>query len=209
MKKVILILICLSVVFSTSVFADSMKVKASYGDWKVSSYQIASDSDSSMAKANVYAPQNGTMVYEFNARYLDGLQDGQGGFGIHVFVDKPAPGKAWGEGESYLLWVNYDEKPVNSSTPKGLSAQIYKSENDYRMNLVESFSLAALEPIIEKSMHLALPVKLVIDGKTGMAKIYDPFNKELAYTFKLSSDTPMKGNYVSVRTNSLSVAFTQ
>jgi hypothetical protein len=209
MKKVILILICLSVVFSTSVFADSMKVKANYGDWKVSSYQIASDSDTSMAKASIRAPQNGTMVYEFKARYLDGLQDGQGGFGIHVFVDKPAPGKAWGEGESYLLWINYDENPVDSSTPKGLSAQIYKSENDYRMNLVESVSLASIEPMIKKSMNFALPVKLVIDGKTGMAKIYDPFNKEFAYTFQLSSDTPLNGNYVSVRTNSLSVAFTQ
>ncbi|MBF9018335.1 MULTISPECIES: hypothetical protein [unclassified Oceanispirochaeta] len=209
MKKVILIIICLSVVFTTSIFADSMKFKASYGDWKVSSYQITSDSESSMAKINVYAPQNGTMVYEFKARYLDGLQDGHGGFGLHVFVDKPAPAKAWGEGESYLLWINYDENPTSSSTPKGLSAQIYKSDNNYRMNLVESVSLASIEPMIEKSMNYALPVKLVIDGKTGMAKIYDPFKEDYAYTFPLSSDTPLKGNYVSVRTNSLAVAFTQ
>lgn len=209
MKRVVLILICLSVVFSAGAFAESMKVKASYGDWNISSYQIKSDSETSMAKANIYVPQYGTMVYEFKARYLDGLQDGHGGFGIHVFVDKPAPGKAWGEGDSYLLWINYDENPVNSSTPKGLSAQIYKSDSNSRMNLVQSVSLKAIEPLVMKSMNYALPVKLVIDGKTGMAKIYDPFKADLAYTFPLSSDIPMKGNYVSLRTNSLGVAFTQ
>ncbi|MDA3958043.1 hypothetical protein [Oceanispirochaeta sp.] len=210
MKKALLLLICFTVVLSASVFADSMKVKTTYGDWKMSSNQLTQTNlNAGMAKANIYAPQSGTMVYEFKAKYMDGLDDGKGGFGIHVFVDKPAAGKAWGEGKSYLLWVNYDKKPVNSTTPEGLSAQIYKSESNSRMNLVQSISLKSVEPMLAKYLNYTLPVKIVIDGKSGMAKVYDPFKADYYYQFPLSSDTPLKGNYVSLRTNSLSVAFSQ
>ncbi|MDC7234178.1 MAG: hypothetical protein PQJ58_13165 [Spirochaetales bacterium] len=209
MKQVVLILICLTVIFSANVFADDFKVNASYGDWEISSSRLKSDADSSMAKLNIYVPQENTMVYEFNASYAGGLSDGHGGFGLHVFVDKPAKAKAWGEGDSYLLWINYDENPVDNGTPKGLSAQIYKSESNSRMELVQSVSLAAIEKLVYNNMDKKLPIKLVIDGNSGMAKVYDPFKADYAYTFPLTSDTPMKGDYVSVRTNSLSVAFSQ
>lgn len=211
MKKALLLLICLTVVLSASVFADShMSIKPSYGDWNMSSGMLKqTDLDAGMAKASIYAPQSGTMVYQFNAKYIDGLSDGKGGFGIHVFVDKPAAGKAWGEGDSYLLWMNYDNNPASSSTPEGLSAQIYKSDTNSRMNLVQSISLKAIEPMLSKYMGYTLPVKIVIDGKSGMAKVYDPFKADYYYKFPLSSATPLEGSYVSLRTNSLGVAFSQ
>jgi len=203
-------LICLTVVLATSAFADSMNIKPTYGDWKITSSQLTQRNlNAGMAKANINAVQNGTMVYEFKAKYIDGLSDGKGGFGIHVFVDKPAPGKAWGEGDSYLLWINYDESPASATTPKGLSAQIYKSETNSRMNLVQSVSLKAVEPMLKQYLGYTLPIKIVIDGKSGMAKVYDPFKADYYYKFPLSSDTPLTGNYVSLRTNSLAVAFSQ
>ncbi|QEN08838.1 hypothetical protein EXM22_12860 [Oceanispirochaeta crateris] len=210
MKKALLLLVCLTVVLSANIFADSMKVKTTYGDWKITSTMLSqTDLLAGMTKANIYAPQSGTMVYEFKAKYIDGLADGKGGFGIHVFVDKPSTGKAWGEGESYLLWVNYDENPVSDSTPKGLSAQIYKSESNSRMNLVQSVSLKSVEPMLAKYLGYTLPIKIVIDGKTGMAKVYDPFKANYYYKFPLSSDTPLEGNYIALRTNSMGVAFSQ
>ena len=210
MKKLLFLLICITVIFSVPIFANDLRVKPSYGSWKISSSEMRQTNlNAGMAKANIYVPQKDTMVYEFNAKYIDGLEDGRGGFGIHVFVDTPAAGKAWGEGESYLLWVNYDEKPVSSSTPKGLSAQIYKSDSHSRMNLLESVSLSALEPMLSKYMGYTLPVKLLIDGNSGMARIYDPFKAGVYYTFPLSSETPLKGNYVTLRTNSMAVAFSR
>ena len=210
MKKLLFMLICFTVLFTSSVFANDLRVKPTYGSWKISSSELSQTSlNAGMAKANIYVPQKDTMVYEFKAKYIDGLQDGRGGFGIHVFVDKPAAGKAWGEGESYLLWINYDENPVSSSTPKGLSAQIYKSDSNSRMNLVQSVSLSALEPMLSQYLGYTLPVKLMIDGNSGMARIYDPFKTDVYYTFSLSRDTPLKGDYVSLRTNSLGVAFSR
>ncbi len=209
MKKMFSVLFCLSIILSTSLSADALAITAAYGDWLVSSSDAQSDSESSMAKASMAVPQEGTMVYEFKAAYKDGLEDGHGGFGIHVFVDEPAPGKAWGEGDSYLLWLNYDENPADSSIPSGLSAQVYKSTNNSRMDLVQSISLSAIEPLVIGNMDQKLPVKLVIDGNTGMAKVYDPFRADYAYTFKLSSDAPLKGDYVSLRTNGVSVNFSR
>ena len=209
MNKLLLIFTCLSIIVSTSLAADTPGVKAAYGDWMVSSSDAQSDSSSTMAKASLAVPQEGTMVYEFKAKYKDGLEDGHGGFGIHVFVDQPAPGKAWGEGDSYLLWLNYDEDPADSNIPKGLSAQIYKSTSNSRMDLVESVSLAAIEPLVINNITQKLPVKLVIDGNSGMAKVYHPFKADVAYTFPLSSETPLKGDYVSLRTNGVSVNFSR
>jgi len=210
MKKALLLLICLTVVLSTSVFAESMNIKPTYGDCKLSSSQLTQKNLSAgMAKANINAAQSGTMVYEFKVKYIDGLSDGKGGFGIHVFVDKPAPGKAWGEGDSYLLWMNYDKSPVSGKTPRGLSAQIYKSDSNSRMNLIRSVSLSAVEPMMNQYLGYTLPVKIVIDGKSGMAKVYDPFKANYYYKFPLTSDTPLTGNYVSLRTNSLAVAFSR
>jgi len=210
MKKVLLILVCLSVVLTTSAFADTMNVKPTYGDWKTTSNLLTQNNlKAGMAKANIKVPQSGTMVYEFKAKYINGLSDGKGGFGIHVFVDKPAPGKAWGEGDSYLLWMNYDESPVSKMAPKGLSAQIYKSDSNSRMHLVQSVSLNAIEPMLKQYLNYTLPIKIVVDGNTGMAKVYDPFKANYYYKFPLTNNTPMKGNYVSLRTNSLAVAFSK
>ena len=56
MKKALLFLICLSVVLSTGAFADSMNIKPTYGDWKITSDQLTQNSlYAGVAKANIYA----------------------------------------------------------------------------------------------------------------------------------------------------------
>lgn len=208
MKRTVLFCFCIALMLSAPLFGESLNISPAYGDWQMSGSRLyQNDLNAGMAKASLPVEQKGTMVYEFSVKYVDGIQDGMGGFGIHVFVDKPAAGKAWGEGESYLLWLNYDENPVSSDVPAGLSAQIYKSDSDSRMSLVQAVSLKSIEPVIAKYMNYSLPVKLVIDSKTGMAKIYDPFKENYVYKFALGTDFPADGDFVSLRTNSLGVSF--
>ena len=208
MRSKFVVFVGLALLLIAPLFSASPEITPTYGNWDMSGSRLyQKDLNAGMAKANLPVKQQGTMVYEFNVKYVDGLQDGMGGFGIHVFVDKPAAGKAYGEGDSYLLWLNYDENPVSSRIPAGLSAQVYKSNSYTDMKLVEAVSLKSIEPVISRYLDQKLPVKLVINGKTGMAKIYDPFNSNVAYTFSMGDDFPESGNYVSLRTNSLGVSF--
>ena len=136
------------------------------------------------------------------------MEDGHAGFGLHIFVDKPAKGFSWGEGKSYLLWLNYDKKPVSKSIPAGLSAQIYRSYSNSDMRLLQSVSLSALEKVLMKyPMSTKVPIKIVADGRTGIVKIYDPVTAGLFYTVKLDNTMPLTGNYVTLRTNSGAFSF--
>ncbi|OQY31983.1 MAG: hypothetical protein B6241_12655 [Spirochaetaceae bacterium 4572_59] len=208
MKREIIAVISLALLLMAPLFAKSPNIKPSYGDWEMTGSRLyQNDLEAGMAKANLPLKQQGTMVYNFTLKYVDGIQDGMGGVGIHVFVDKPAAGKAYGEGNSFLLWLNYDENPASSSIPAGLSAQIYKSSSYTNMKLVQAVSLKSIEPLIARYLDKELPVKLEIDSKTGRGKVYNPFNETEAYTFSLGKDFPKSGNYVSLRTNSLGVSF--
>ncbi|MAG13977.1 MAG: hypothetical protein CMN78_05220 [Spirochaetales bacterium] len=82
-----------------------------HGDWEVKGGRLyQSDTEEHLAKINVMATQAGEMQYEFDVRYEGGgIDDMMGGFGIHFFVDKAWDGRSWGNGNSYLLWLNYDE----------------------------------------------------------------------------------------------------
>jgi hypothetical protein len=164
-----------------------------------------------LAKVNFQVAQSGPMVYEFNARYEGGAEDGHGGFGLHVFGDRVYNDASWGSGVSYLLWLNYDEKPSNSKIPGGLSAQIYKSVSNSRMDLVESVSLREFEQYLTpENLSGAIPIKIEINGNTGEVRVYDPTDPALSYYYYYyvnPRDVPLRGNWVALRTNGLKASF--
>ncbi len=208
MKRKVIITLSLALLLIAPLFSQTLPVKPTYGDWDLSGSRLyQNDLKAGMAKANLPLKQQDTVTYKFNVKYVDGLEDGMGGFGIHVFVDKPAAGKAYGEGNSYLLWVNYDESPASPGIPEGLSAQIYKSTSYTNMNLVKAVSLKGIEPMLSRYIDKPLPVKMEINSRTGMGRVYDPFNESRYFTFSLGNNAPVSGNYVTLRTNSLGVSF--
>jgi hypothetical protein len=151
------------------------------------------------------------MVYEFNARYESGAEDGHGGFGLHVFGDSSYNSASWGSGKSYLLWLNYDEKPSNSRISSGLSAQIYRSYTNSYMELVESFPLNEYAPLLtDDNLASSVPFRIVIDGSTGEVRVYDPTDPTLAsyrYFYIDRRDLPLNGNWVALRTNGMRLSF--
>ena len=182
------------------------------GQWSwIGSRLYQRDIHSGLAKMNLRAPQSGPMIYEFNARYEDGLQTGHGGFGIHVFVDNAYNGRSWGAGNSYLLWLNYDENPVSRTVPRGFSAQIYKSRSNSVMDLVDSFDLNQYLPYITwEDITNPVPIKIWVNGDTGEVRAYDPSDPALNdyfYFYLDRRDLPLRGNWVALRTNGVSMSF--
>ena len=182
MKKLLVFLVILllagaaayaqTVVFEQS-FSSSTMLPKSHGDWEIMGGRLyQSDVDERLAKINVEARQSGEMQYEFTVRYEGGgFTDLMGGFGIQIFVDKAWEGKSWGNGNSYLLWLNYDPMPTYG--PKGFSAQVYKSMSETKMALIG---------------------------------VEDPTLAGFGYRFSLGG-APGRGNFVSLRTNSLALSF--
>lgn len=183
------------------------------GNWIVSGQRLyQNDAKAGLAKMNIKVPQSGTMQYEFDARYETGAEDGHGGFGLHIFVDSPYNRASWGAGSSYLLWLNYDEKPANKAIPAGLSAQIYRSYSDSRMDLLQSYDLNSYANLLT-SDNLSYPVhfKIVADGNTGEVRVYDPTEAPDSTYYVLymdRKDLPIKGDWVALRTNGMKLSFT-
>jgi hypothetical protein len=210
MKKVFLTVLFVMLVLPLCVSAFSDDYGFTYGDWEIGSNRLyQGDIDTGIAKAWLKYPQKGVVEYRFNVRYEDGFfDDAHAGFGLHIFVDKPAKGFSWGEGDSYLFWLNYDKDPVSDRIHQGLSAQIYKSESNWKMKLLQSIDLSHLEEaIMHMPKNTLLPVRIVVDGRTGDVKLYDPINEWFFYSLKLGNDKPLKGDFVSLRTNSGAFSF--
>jgi hypothetical protein len=183
------------------------------GGWNfVGERLYQNDAKAGLAKVNFRVPQSGAVVYEFNARYEAGAEDGHGGFGLHVFGDTSYNGPSWGSGNSYLLWLNYDTNPRNSRIPQGLSAQVYRSYTNSRMELVESFPLKDYEPLLTaENLSEPVPFRIVVDGNSGEVRVYDPTDPDLAsyYYFNINRrDTPLQGNWAALRTNGIRLSFT-
>ena len=211
MKKtaLLLCLICTMVVLPLAAI-DVYSPMVEWGDWEMRGGRLyQNDTQTSSSRAHYAVEQDGKMLYEFNVRYEGGgIEDMHGGFGIHIFVDKPSKGFAWGSGDSYLLWLNYDADPAGSDIPAGLSAQIYKSKTNATMNLLQSVSLKDYEYLLTNAnMDEKLPIKLLVDGATGDAWIYSPLDPAYRWKFNLGNSRPLSGKYVSLRTNSLGVSF--
>ena len=182
------------------------------GGWGfVGSRLYQNDIRAGLAKVNIQAPQNGPMIYEFNVKYEDGLQDGHGGFGLHIFVDNAYNGPSWGAGNSYLLWLNYDENPVTPGFTRGFSAQVYRSRSNSVMDLVANYDLNQYLPYITwDDIINPVPVRIWINGDNGEVRVYDPSDPYLAdywYFYLDNRDVPLKGNWVALRTNGVSLSF--
>lgn len=170
------------------------------------------DAKARLAKVNIRVPQSGPMLYDFNARYEDGADDGQGGFGIHLFADSVFNGPSWGCGKSYLLWLNYDEKPLkNSGIQPGLTGQVYRSLSNTKMELLYSVDLNQYaEYLTPENLSEAVPFKIWVNGDTGEVRVYDPTDPYLSTYFYFNidkKDLPLKGNWVALRTNGLKISF--
>jgi hypothetical protein len=179
------------------------------GKWVVKSgglYQM--DAEEPLAKINRAVSQSGAMQYEFDVKYVDGGQDGHAGFGIHVFVDKAHNGRSWGNGESILLWLNYDVN-TEDKTHYGFRAQVYKSLSHARMELMEDYNIRIPTSSLKREyLGLTIPVKIKLFPDTGEVRVYNPARKNYYYRFYLPGfATGARGSYISLRTNSLAVMF--
>ncbi|MDR2786125.1 MAG: hypothetical protein LBB83_09460 [Treponema sp.] len=213
MKRIVFLLaaICLT----SLVYAQSNSIpdyQPASGKWSPSGNRLyQNDAGARLAKINVRIPQSGAMVYDFNARYESGAEDGHGGFGLHVFADTAYNSASWGSGKSYLLWLNYDENPDNGRIPGGLSAQVYRSYTNSRMDLVESVSLNEYASLLtDDNLTSSVPFRIVVDGSTGEIRVYDPTdpNLETYRSFYIDRrDIPLNGNWVALRTNGISMSF--
>jgi hypothetical protein len=212
MKKMVLLPALFAV--GTALFAqvNLPEYRFAAGNWALSGQRLyQNDVNARLAKMNVRIPQSGAMMYEFDARYEGGGEDGHGGFGLHIFLDAPYNGVSWGAGSSYLLWLNYDEKPLSKDIPAGLSGQLYRSYSNSRMELVKSYDLNSYANLLTED-NLAYPVhfKIIADGDTGEVRVYDPTVSDGSYyvLYLDKKDLPVKGDWIALRTNGLKMSFT-
>jgi hypothetical protein len=210
MKRLVLFLVVMCMMAPLFAQTPLPEHRFASGNWGyVGPRLYQNDVRAGLAKMNLRVPQNGAMIYEFNARYEGGAEDGHGGFGLHVFADSVFNGSSWGTGNSYLLWLNYDEKPSNPRIPPGLSGQIYHSRSHSAMDLVESVDLNQYSYALTDA-NLANPVsfKVEVNGDTGEIRVYDPTDLASYYYFYVNSrDLPLKGDWVALRTNGIKLSF--
>ena len=211
MKRMVLVLALLAA--GTLVFAQVNLPEHRFvsGRWAVSGQRLyQNDETARLAKVNIRVPQQGAMIYEFDARYEGGAEDGHGGFGLHIFVDAAYDNVSWGAGTSYLLWLNYDENPLNKDIPAGLSAQVYRSRTNSVMDLVGSFDLNAYDDLLTyENLSKPVPFKIIANGNTGEVQVYDPtLTDGTYYVIDLDRrDLPLRGNWVVLRTNGIKLSF--
>jgi hypothetical protein len=217
MKRVLLLAVTLAlgVVFSVAAqsvllsksFSGSTALPYGYGEWQQIGGRLYQNSATNpLAKINFAVPQSGTMEYNFNVRYQSGgFSDRMGGFGIQVFVANPFDGKSWGDGTSYLLWLNYDENPTYGGA--GFRAQVYESTSATHMVLVPGYDIA-LDPsyLTRDNIDTVVPVRITVNGNTGEVTVKDPTRSNWEYVFYLPT-APGNGSAIALRTNSLSVSF--
>jgi hypothetical protein len=212
MKRFIVFLLIFS---AASLFAQAQLPEYHFaaGSWVLSGDRLyQNDARSGLAKVNIRAPQRGSMAYEFAVRYESGAEDGHGGFGFHVFNDKVYNGPSWGSGSSYLLWLNYDEKPIVKGIPKGLSAQVYRSYTNSRMELVQSVDLNQFTPLLTaENLSSPVPLRIFVNGDTGEVRAYDPTDgsgSTYYYFYIDKKDLPLRGDWIALRTNGMRLSFT-
>jgi hypothetical protein len=231
MKKnaLCLILFC-AVVASGPLFAQSVLAEDSFasigtwksagGTWRADGRLVQSDTAAGLARINRKIPQSGVYQVDFTVKYMGGgfasrqaaLQGKyHAGFGIHIGVDRAAAGRAWGNGKSYLLWVNLDTTVSRNSPHFGFRGQVYQSRTNTNMTLlkdhnVEILPLATALPALNDFTGKAVPVKIIINTNDGEIRVYDPTVAGYYYYFYLDPKL-LKGAWISLRTNKLSAAF--
>jgi hypothetical protein len=195
--------------------------KAVSGVWNTSNGKFSqTDLAAGMARADRVLALSGVMQVEFDIMYSGGgFKDAaaalqgryHGGFGIHIGVDKPNPKRSWGNGKSYLLWLNLDTEVAERSEHFGLRAQVYDSTTSSRMNLISKLNIEVLPtrealPMLAQVPTRKVKVRLVINTDTGEVRFYDPINAGWYYFFYLDPQR-LKGRFISLRTNRLGADF--
>ena len=191
------------------------------GLWIVKDNKLQqTDPTSPRAKINLKVDQIGKVEYQFSIQQLKGLEDGYGGVGIHIMLKNPNQGIAWGNGQSYLLWLTYNEKTYGNSS---LRAQVYESINGSNMDLTSCKSLNCnqfvgllydfgipIRNIInlnsQKLEDLSFSVRIQVNSDDGHIKIKDPYHPLRWWHFFLGNNS-INGTHVSLRTSSLSAIF--
>jgi hypothetical protein len=212
MKRIVLFLAVLALAASLSAQVNLPDHRFASGNWSISGSRLyQNDANARLAKVNIRVPQNGPMLYAFDARYESGAEDGHGGFGLHVFADTVINGPSWGTGKSWLLWLNYDENPVNRSIPRGLSAQVYRSHTNSWMDLVHSVDLNNYVYLLtQENLSYSVPFRITVDGSSGEVRVYDPTDAagtSYYYFYIDRKDIPLNGNWVVLRTNGIRLSF--
>ena len=186
-------------------FSPAPTLPENHGDWTVKNGELFQNSTkNSMAKLNLKAEQSGVMQYEFTVKYAGGGEDRMGGFGIHIFVNNPDFDRSWGNGSSYLLWINYDDDATYGG--KGFRAQVYDSDSTTEMILKAGYSLAPYAQYLSiENLNKEIPIKIVANSYTGEINVYDPSRPKWYYYFTLPN-LPEKATHIAFRTNSLAVS---
>ena len=211
MKRLILFLMVLGLALPVFAQVNLPEHYFASGSWRLIGDRLyQTDASARLAKVNMRIPQSGPMIYEFNVRYEGGIENGHGGFGIHVFVDGVYHRASWGSGTSYLFWLNYDENPVKPGIPRGFSAQVYRSYSSSRMDLLETYDLNEFDYLLthENWAINSVPIKIWANGDTGEVRVYDPTDPDFEdYYYTFMPTRNFRGNWISLRTNGLSLSF--
>jgi hypothetical protein len=212
MKRLVLFLVVIGMASSLYAQTQLPEYRFASGSWNfVGDRLYQNDANARLAKVNFRVPQNGPMIYAFDARYEAGAEDGHGGFGLHVFGDNVINQASWGSGKSYLLWLNYDENPDSWDIPRGLSAQVYRSYTHSRMELVQSIDLNQYADLLTvDNLSAPVPFTITVDGNTGEVRVYDPTIIDQAnyfYFYVDPKDVPLKGDWAVLRTNGIKLSF--
>jgi hypothetical protein len=246
MKKVALIFAALLVLFPLALSAqvivsDDFSTLGDwvpgYGEWGIRGGMLVQrDTSTGLARIDRPVPQSNEIEISFKVRYqAGGFEDTMAlnrgylhaGFGIQIGVENPPLGRvAWGDGNSYLLWLNLDTRPdtmANASQHVGFRGQVYRSRTNAVMDLSDDARygvqlnadiIAALNANginlgindLQRYLDVQVPIKLRVNYTTGVVMVMDPTNPSLWLTFDLDPAV-LRGNYMSLRTNSLAVSF--
>jgi hypothetical protein len=229
MKAVKVLLILLFLGASVTAFSDSIVLSDNFnsgslgnwmpvsGSWRVMDGRMSQiDTKEHMAMITAPAYQSGRVLYEFDVEYIGGGEDDYAGFGFHICVSGPSSKRSWGNGKSMLAWVTWDPKAYGS--PGGF-IQVYESASNSSMGLYtgvypgsDPLRYGDLIPINREYLQARylsyrVPVKIMIDTRTGKGRFYDPFAPdEYYYPFDLGE--PIRaGGYFTIRTNSVALSF--
>jgi hypothetical protein len=186
------------------------------GSWEMMNGKLVqTDTDETMAVIVAPIEQEGVMMYRFEFKYEGGAEDDYAGFGIHVGIDRPASRRSWGHGQSLLAWLTWD--PEAYGYP-GAFFQIYESRSNVDMRLhpnvypgTNILTYGGQIPVNQEYLkreylRYSVPVKLVVNTRTGEGRVYDPFNPD-RYYFPFDLGGPIQpGSYFAFRTNSVSVS---
>jgi hypothetical protein len=207
-----------------------------YGEWGIRGGMLVQrDTDTGLARIDRVLPQSGEIEISFMVRYqAGGFEDEaalargylHAGFGIQVGVESRPPRIAWGAGDSYLLWLNLDTRPETlTEKPEhfGFRGQVYRSTSNSVMDLTDDTRygvelnadiIAALNAAginlaitdLADYVTILVPIKIRIDYDTGVVMVMDPTNPSLWLSFDVDPAV-LAGRYISLRTNSLAVSF--